>query len=97
MSLDSVRGIVDEVSGFGCLTGDIFEVCFGEVVDMVLDFLCCCADFIDDGDEGFEEIGEFLWREDDEGDGSEDDEFLPADVEHGGIVGGAGGDCKGGE
>ncbi len=64
-------------------------------MDMVLEFLGCRADSIGDGDECFEEIGKFFRREDDERDSAEDDEFLPADVEHGGIVGGVEEDCKG--
>ena len=64
-------------------------------MDIVLEFLGCRADFICDGDDCFEEIGKFFWWEDDERDGAEDDEFLPADVEHGGIVGGGWEDCKG--
>ena len=86
---------MDEVSSFGGFGGDVFEVSFGEVVDVVLEFLCCCSYFVGDGEDCFEEVGKFFWWEDDERDGSEDDEFLPADVEHGWIVGGMGLNCKG--
>ncbi len=78
--LDAMGGVVDEVSCFGCFCGDVLQVRFGEVMDMVLQFLRCRADFVGDGDECFEEVGKLFRREDDERDGAEDDEFLPADV-----------------
>ena len=37
---------MDEVSSFGGFGGDVFEVSFGEVVDVVLEFLCCCSYFV---------------------------------------------------
>ena len=90
-----MRGVVDKVSCFAGFGRDVFQVCFGEVVDVVLEFLCGRAYFGGDGEDCFEEGGEFFRREDDERDGTEDDEFLPADVEHGGIVGVTREDCKG--
>ncbi len=89
-----MRGVVDKVSCFAGFGRDVFQVCFGEVVDVVLEFLCGRAYFGGDGEDCFEEGGEFFRREDDERDGTEDDEFLPADVEHGGIVGVTREDCK---
>ena len=60
---------------------------FGKIVNVVLELLGCGSNLVGDGDEGFEKVGKFLRRKDDERDSSEYDEFLPADVEHGGIVG----------
>ena len=90
---------MNEVSCFGCFGGDvrgnILEMCFREVMDVVLEFLSRCSNFAGDGNDGFEEGGEFLRRKDDERDSAEDDEFLPTNVKHDGILGGGMRNCKG--